>query len=190
MVNIKLYAVELKVNSFDSYDTYCNNYTVLAKKVDGTEPFKLLPLITPDDGNGYHHRKLIDCESDDIILTAEQYLDLLEKGIDMKLKQTIVKQVDPALLFSKVNEKSLEQIELPSGNTYNNKCEVHMPGSALATYNDMMLLEDACTDQLQGALNSGWRIVAACPQPDQHRPDYILGRFNPEQDEDGSARRG
>lgn len=53
-----------------------------------------------------------------------------------------------------------------------------------------MLLEDACTDQLQGALNSGWRIISACPQPDQRRPDYILGRFNPDQSEDGGARRG
>ncbi len=189
MIGIKLYAVVLRINTYASYETYVSDYNKLAKKVDGSEPFTMLPFISTDDGNGYHSRQIADHDSDDIILTAEQYLDLLEKGVEMSLNQTITKQVDPALLFSKVSEKSLEQVELPSGNTYNSKCEVHMPGSALSTYNDMMLLEDACTDALQGALNSGWRIVAACPQPDQRRPDYILGRFNPDVDNGGDARR-
>lgn len=36
------------------------------------------------------------------------------------------------------------------------------------------------TDVLQEQIAKGWRIIAACPQPDQRRPDYILGRFNPE----------
>lgn len=75
------------------------------------------------------------------------------------------------------------------GDTFNHKCEVHMPGQALSMYNDMMLLEDACTDALQANLNKGWRIVAAMPQPDQRRPDYILGRFNPDRDiADGAQR--
>lgn len=68
-------------------------------------------------------------------------------------------------------------IENPS---YNNKCEVSMPGQALAMYNETLLLCDACTDKLQQELSNGWRIIAACPQPDQRRPDYILGRYNPE----------
>lgn len=188
MINIKLYAVLLSVNSYDSYDTYVSKHTKIKAKLTGSEPFNLLPLIEADDGKGYHRREIIDSR-DEIILTAEEYLDLLEKEIDLTLKSVINKQVDPALLFGKINEKSDAQITLPSGNTYNSKCEVHMPGSALSTYNDMMLMEDACTDALQAALNSGWRIVAACPQPDQRRPDYILGRFNPEQDSDGGARR-
>lgn len=187
MINIKLYAVNLRINRYGSYESYAEEYARALRVLDGSEPFELLPFIAEDDGNGYHSRKIADLESDEIILTAEEYLDLLEKGIEMKLNQTIVKHVDPALLFGKVNEKSEKQFDLPSVNTYNNKCEVHMPGMALATYNDLMLLEDACTYQLQSALNSGWRIIAACPQPDQRRPDYILGRFNPEQNEDGGA---
>jgi hypothetical protein len=54
-----------------------------------------------------------------------------------------------------------------------------MPGQALATYNDTLLLEDSCTDRLQEALNTGWRIIACCPQPNSRRPDYIMGRFSP-----------
>lgn len=71
----------------------------------------------------------------------------------------------------------------PSSPEYNTVCEVHMPGQALSTYNDVMLLEDACTDALQTAMDIGWRIISACPQPNQRRPDYILGRFNPKKQE-------
>ena len=42
----------------------------------------------------------------------------------------------------------------------------------------LLLLSDACTDELQGALRDGWRIIAVCPQPSQRRPDYVLGRYN------------
>lgn len=190
MLSIKLYAVNLRINRYGSYESYAEEYARVSRVVDGSEPFGLLPFIAEDDEKGYHHRKIADYDSDDIILTGDEYLDLLAKKFEMSLNQVIEKHIDPALLFGKLNEKSEKQFDLPSGNTYNNKCEVHMPGMALATYNDLMLLEDACTDQLQSALNSGWRIISACPQPDQRRPDYILGRFNPQQDEHGSARRG
>jgi hypothetical protein len=50
-----------------------------------------------------------------------------------------------------------------------------------------MLLSDACSDALQNELDNGWRIIAACPQPDQRRPDYSLGRFEPG-DEPGAGR--
>ncbi|MNH35948.1 hypothetical protein D3C79_966910 [compost metagenome] len=61
---------------------------------------------------------------------------------------------------------------------YNEKCEVSVPGLGLLYYNRVALIEDSCTDVLQGMLNSGWRIIAACPQPDQRRPDYILGKYD------------
>lgn len=67
----------------------------------------------------------------------------------------------------------------PSEVNYNSKVDVHMPGQALANYNELMLLEDCCTDELARSLDNGWRIIAACPQPDQRRPDWILGRYNP-----------
>jgi hypothetical protein len=73
---------------------------------------------------------------------------------------------------------------------YNSKCEVHIPGQALSTYNEVMLLEDACSDALQDKLDSGWRMIAGCPQPDNRRPDYILGRFNSNFAPSGGAKRG
>lgn len=60
---------------------------------------------------------------------------------------------------------------------FNEKVEVHVPGFALTTYNRTMLLGDSCTDELQAALDQGWRIIACCPQPNSRRPDYILGRY-------------
>jgi len=45
---------------------------------------------------------------------------------------------------------------------------------------DLCLKENCCTDALQTELNNGWRIIAVCVQPNQRRPDYVLGRYNPE----------
>lgn len=89
--------------------------------------------------------------------------------------------------------EKLEKMEIPEpvsaqGHIYNEHVEVHTPGNMLATYNETLLLEDACTDELQKSLDSGWRIIAACPQA-QRRPDYILGRWNPEIDAGNGAKR-
>lgn len=57
----------------------------------------------------------------------------------------------------------------------NGKVDVHVPGNKLLDLDRVFLLDDACTDEVQRRLEGGWRIVAVCPQPDQRRPDYILG---------------
>ena len=64
--------------------------------------------------------------------------------------------------------------------TFNSKTNVHVGGGLITTYNDLLLKEDACIDDLRNELNNGWRIIAVCNQPDQRRPDFILGRFNPQ----------
>src|SRR5690606_24693394 len=73
----------------------------------------------------------------------------------------------------------LEDLAAGIEGQFNQECEVYMPGNGMLMFNETLLLEDQCTDALQEALNKGWRIIAACPQPDQRRPDYILGRYNP-----------
>lgn len=130
-------------------------------------------------------------------LIAEESKQLVDKlkfadwsilGVKMEVLRTIVSRVDVTEALQEMAEKNLT-ITTTGGNEYNNKCEVHMPGQALSVYNDMLLLEDTCTDALQDELNKGWRIIAACPQPNQRRPDYILGRYNPDRDITAGAER-
>lgn len=84
------------------------------------------------------------------------------------------------ILFEKIESKLTSLETALDKNIYiNSRCDVHVPGNLLSTYNELLLADDCCTDLLQEHLNCGWRIVAICPQPDQRRPDYILGRWNP-----------
>ena len=57
--------------------------------------------------------------------------------------------------------------------------QIHVPNIGLIAMNEVRVLEDACTDALQKALDEGWSILAVCPPNAQRRPDYILGRSNP-----------
>jgi hypothetical protein len=53
---------------------------------------------------------------------------------------------------------------------------IAIPNIGLLMVDEVMNIDDACTDALQGYLNEGWRILAVCPPAMQRRPDYILGR--------------
>lgn len=41
-------------------------------------------------------------------------------------------------------------------------------------------LENCCTNELQGYLDRGWRILAVCPPNDTRRPTYIMGHVDKE----------
>lgn len=58
----------------------------------------------------------------------------------------------------------------------NTRCNVAVAGLGLLTVDEVTHECDCCTDRLQSLLAEGWRILAVCVQPDQRRPDYILGR--------------
>lgn len=63
---------------------------------------------------------------------------------------------------------------------YNDKVRAMQPDDAvMGRVVRLRLLENACTDEVQGRLAEGWRIIAVCPQPDQRRPDYVLGHALP-----------
>ena len=117
----------------------------------------------------------------DLIVTPDQYLDIVISGVDVSKPTCIQNPVwQEGSPFKAVMDKMDKVLKMkPLTGEMNTRCDVHMPGQALSVYNDTMLMENACTDALQVELNNGWRIIAACPQPDQRRPDYILGRFNP-----------
>lgn len=135
-----------------------------------------------------------------LVVTATQVIDLKLKGAEFTVIRELRPGQDDRLApadfmaeFRTVAEKLLAAPAL-SGHkvhaAYNQTCEVHMPGQALSTYNELMLAEDSCTDALQRSLDDGWRIIAACPQPDARRPDYVLGRYNPAREVgDSQARR-
>lgn len=36
--------------------------------------------------------------------------------------------------------------------------------------------EDYCSEELQELIKEGWKLIAVCPQNNQRRPDYVLGR--------------
>lgn len=52
---------------------------------------------------------------------------------------------------------------------------ISVPNAGLFAVQSLAYIEDACTDQIQGLLDKGWRIVAVCPPNDTRRPTYILG---------------
>ncbi|AWD92400.1 hypothetical protein [Xanthomonas phage Carpasina] len=62
---------------------------------------------------------------------------------------------------------------------YNDHTGTHISNNVMTSFNQVLLMEDACTDNLQDHLNEGWRVIAVCPQA-ARRPDYILGKFNPD----------
>lgn len=118
--------------------------------------------------------------SPEYIVTSEQFASLSMAIDGVKIKREIkLHDSLPSILHrvEAVTEK-LEQMK-GGGSQFNERCDVHMPGNALMSFNVTMLMQDSCTDELQAQMDKGWRIIAACPQPDQRRPDYILGRFDP-----------
>ncbi|TPG68636.1 hypothetical protein EEL31_08955 [Brevibacillus laterosporus] len=78
--------------------------------------------------------------------------------------------------FQKALQSFDEKIE------FNQKCDVHIGNLGLLNINQLGYAVDKCTEELQVILNQGWRILSVCPQSNQRRPDYVLGRFNGEND--------
>jgi hypothetical protein len=70
----------------------------------------------------------------------------------------------------------LTNLALRDAPVVNTACKVITPGPSLQTYDQAHVETDCCTNRLQGLLDDGWRILAICVQPDQRRPDYVLGR--------------
>ncbi len=154
------------------------------------EKFLGLDFITLSDFDPDHKYTPQIITSGDFVLGDSDLLELAIRNIEFKVVQKVKVDVDISNQLAELAGKPCA-ISLTSGGetNYNTKCEVHIPNISMLMYNELMLKEDVCTDELQSELNSGWRIIAACPQPDQRRPDYILGRFNPEMSDITSAKR-
>lgn len=81
----------------------------------------------------------------------------------------------------KLPTKLAEVLQTRPSVVYNEHVKVVMPGLGMLQFNHVKVEYDCCTDSLQARLNEGWRILAICPQPDQRRPDYVLGRVSTEE---------
>ena len=131
---------------------------------------------------------------------SNNLVDLEHFAINCRFPYTIakcVKSEEPTVenlngIVSRIEEKFSsihKDLELVRNQQLNQKVNVHVGGGLIVTYNELLLKENCCTDELQECLTEGWRIIAVCVQPDQRRPDYVLGRFNPQFDCDISAKR-
>lgn len=119
----------------------------------------------------------------EVICTAEQAIELLITGYHSDygyngLKESVTPVYDVKIaptvedLFATLADK----LAAAQPASFNQRCQQHQPNEALLNIAETMLLENCCTDELQRHLGNGWRIIAVQPQPDQRRPDYILGR--------------
>ena len=84
----------------------------------------------------------------------------------------------PATAWEVVTERlmRIEQRIATAAPAVNERCNVVVPGLGLMEIREVCVESDFCTERLQERLNDGWRILAICVQPDQRRPDYVLGR--------------
>lgn len=55
--------------------------------------------------------------------------------------------------------------------------QISVAGQALHDIRTVTWMEDACTEELQRALDEGWKIIAVCPPNDSRRPTYIIGHI-------------
>lgn len=175
------------VHTYAYYKDYIKRREALAD-IAPVLGIELEPLAeAPEDENAYNSYKILD--RSDFVVNKETLLQLAVNNVEFKVVGSVKVAINIQEAFEEVENRQVNIMEGTS-TVYNNKCDVHMPGNMLAMYNDVLLLEDSCTDALQAALCSGWRIIAACPQPDKRRPDYILGRWNPDKDnrDDSAAR--
>lgn len=64
----------------------------------------------------------------------------------------------------------------PEAVQLNTRVHVAVPDLGLLLIEEVGVRTDYCTEALNEELRKGWKILAICPQPDQRRPDYVLGR--------------
>lgn len=193
-MNADVYIVNLNFRNYGSLSEYRKIYQEAQKLKEAGFDLVLKERDESkweekEDGNRPSFEIIDVVENQRLYLNSRQMLELLSLTKSYTVEGKV--SVDLGEMFQNVSSKS-ERPVVSEENYYNQKCEVHLPGNMLATYNEILLLEDVCTDELQRSLGNGYRIITACPQANQRRPDYILGRFNPNKECDGrgAERRG
>ena len=179
--DLKAFTIKHNVEFEGSIDNYDERRTLCKKIVNDSEL------------SSKYSEEYPEYTSFVITLPLEEYMDLdfeygdklgivVEKRFSISYKQQVLNSNDNleiALGLIKQNielfDKQLLSLQELGEHHYNFKCNTSLVDNFLSKVNQTKLLEDACTDMLQSALSDGWRIISVCPQPNQRRPDYILG---------------
>ncbi len=75
-----------------------------------------------------------------------------------------------------IDHAAFESLEVKRNPAFNQKVKVSVSDVGIMKIKHVTVLTDCCTQELQRYIDKGWCILAICPQPDQRRPDYVMGR--------------
>lgn len=100
--------------------------------------------------------------------------DILEITSEIRLQKTDNLSLEARLINT--IERYASGGSFSKEQQFNERVNVHISDIGLLKINEVQVLTNECTEDLQKYLDDGWHIVAVCPQPDQRRPDYVIGR--------------
>lgn len=149
-------------------------------------------MITVVEGEFEYGRVFTPPEQELLAKATESFLKFSVKGDLEYGSRSMIIPLDTALSFGEFTvkrvvtggigsklERIIDQLSkfVPhETSVVNEKCHVAVAGLGTLSINEVVVEQDYCTQDLQKALDAGWRILAVMVQPDQRRPDYILGR--------------
>ena len=160
---------------------YTWNETLDPKEAIPDESGKCKKLVSPSNFVRLNSQKEYICDMD-LFFSKHPDIKVKMRGMPKTVEQNYTHVIQEIVAVQEKLEDALRKFDKQI--QFNEKVNVHVGGFALMSINQLGFIEDACTENLQDILNKGWRILAVNVQADSRRPDYILGRYNPDVLED------
>jgi len=110
-------------------------------------------------------------------ISSDSDTDHLWSSVIMLIEDAVkfgIIEIEQILPYNIIDKITL--FEQRKTSVVNEKCNVIVNGLGTLSIDTVKVVQDYCTERLNDELEKGWRIVAVCVQPDQRRPDYILGK--------------
>lgn len=195
---MKLYRLSLELPKFYTYTDPDRDAITEAFASSVKEWLESLPNVSLESWSAarYYGQNIVICDVEqlaEILCSTHKFSEFKESPTSEGAASFSVSKVELFYDRERVEDKMVALIErmelaalrLESGNPdrnpenpgWNSKTNSPLSGFHLHNANDLLLLEDCCTDSLQSYLDEGWRIIAVTTQ-EQRRPDYILARYN------------